>query len=64
MDFQDERGLASDRLGVIADVRLVRRAHFAKTRAACFEDLRDAEAAADLQQLAAGDDDLRRSVLP
>ena len=49
-----------DRAGVVAERRLVRRADFAQPRAARLENLRDAEAAADLHQLAARDDDLGR----
>ena len=53
MHFQNQGGVASDRVRVVVDVRLVGGPDFAKPRAARFEQLRDAEAATDLQQLAA-----------
>ena len=62
MDFQHQRGVAIDRASVVADACLVGRADFAQARAARLENLWNAKAAADLQQLAARDDDLGRSV--
>ena len=47
-----------DRIGVVAQVRAVRRADLAQPRAASQHDVGDAELAADLDQLAARDDDL------
>ena len=60
VDFQDERRLARDGAGVVLERRLVRRADLAQPRAARLEHVRDPESAADLHQLAAGDDDLVR----
>ena len=57
MHFQDHRGFARDAPRIIIDRGLVGRAHFAKPRAAGFQNFRNAEPAANLNQLAAGNDD-------
>ena len=56
--FRMSAVLTADRAGVVADGGLVGRADFAQPRAAGLENLGDPEAAADLHQLAARDDDL------
>src|SRR5688572_28246851 len=61
MHFQDERRVATDGAGVVSNAGLIGRAHFAKPGAARLEQLGNAEAAPDLEQLAARDDDLERS---
>lgn len=57
MDAQDEGGVRGDGLGVVVEAGLVGGADFAQACAAGFEDFGDAEAAADLDQFSAGDDD-------
>ena len=58
MDAQDQRGAFADRRRIVCAARLVRRAHLAQDRARLRHDVRDAEAAADLDQLAARHDHL------
>ena len=58
MHLHDERGVAGNRPRVVGHARLIGGADFAKTGAARLEQLGDAEATADLQQLAAGNNDL------
>ena len=57
MNFENECGLFPDRARVICECRFVGGADFAQFRAARFQDFADAKAAADLDQLAARDDD-------
>jgi len=58
VDAEDEGGAWGDGAGVVVEGGLVGGADFAEDGAAGFEDIGDAEAAADLDQFAAGDDDL------
>ena len=58
MDAQDGGRVLGDGVLVVARVRLVRGAHLDQLRAAGRHDLRQAEGAADLDQLPARDDDL------
>ena len=57
VNAHQRRGVRPDRPFVVAEARDVRGADFAERRAADGHDLRDAEAAADLDELAARDDD-------
>src|ERR1700677_4246163 len=65
MDFQNERRPAGNRASVIPKRGLVRGADFTQLRSAEFEYLRYAKSAADLDELAAGNDHfvLQRLVL-
>src|SRR5260370_2672839 len=56
MNFENQRGLFPDRARVICECRFVGGADFAQFRAARFQDFADAKASADLDQLAARDD--------
>src|SRR5262249_35593191 len=56
MDAENQTGLRSDGARIILQARFVRRPNFAQPGATCFQHFPDAEAAADLDQLAAGDD--------
>ena len=56
--LEQESGLGADRLGVVAQVRPVGGADLPQHGTAAPHDVGDAELAADLDQLAAGDDDL------
>ncbi len=58
MDAQKRGGLGPDRAVVVRRARPVRRPDLDHARARAREDVGDAEAVADLDQLAAGDDDL------
>ena len=58
MDAQDRGGVGSDGAAVVGQPGLVRRADLAEPGARDLEDLREPEAAADLHELAARDDDL------
>ncbi len=58
MDAQDQRRAIVDRGGVVGRARAVGRADFAERRAGLAHHVGDAEAAADLDQFAAGDDHL------
>ena len=55
---QDQRRLGADRALVVGRARAVRRADLAQPRARAREHVRDAEAVADLDQLAAGHEHL------
>ncbi len=57
MHFQDQGRLPIDGAGVVGERSLVSRTDFTQRRAAGFEDFRDAETTADLNEFAAGDDD-------
>ena len=57
MDFQNEGGALGDRFFVIVEMGFVGGADFDEFGAGGFEDVGDAEAAADFDELAAGDDD-------
>src|SRR5438876_12386441 len=57
MNLQDQRGLLADRARVVGDCRLVGGADLAKRGSARLKHLRDAEAAADLHEFAARDND-------
>ena len=57
VDLQQQRRVGGDRLGVIAQVRAIGGPHLAQYGPAAPHDVRDAELAADLDQLAARDDD-------
>ena len=58
MDAEQRCRVVADCRFVVGQVRAVRRPHFDQTGAALRHDLRYPESAADLDQLAAGDDDL------
>ena len=58
MHAQEQRRLRADRALVVGGARAVRRADLDEPRARAGEHVRDAEAAADLDQLAAGDEHL------
>src|SRR5262249_21909862 len=58
VDLEQERGVGGDRVGVVAQVSPVRRAYPAEPRATAEHDVGDPELTADLDQLAARDDDL------
>ena len=58
MDFQNHRRLFRDGAGIIGERRLVRSPDLTQLGSAGLEDVGDAKSAADLHQLAAGDDDL------
>jgi hypothetical protein len=58
MDLEQHGGLQGDGLLVVPQVSLVGRAHLPQNGAALRHDLRQAKGAADLDQLAPGDDDL------
>src|SRR4051812_35396345 len=58
MDFGDCRGLLRDGSAVVVGVRPFCRADFNKPYSAALHDLRDAEAAADFDELAARHEDL------
>ena len=58
VDAQEERGLRPDRALVVGGARAVRRPDLDEPRARAGEHVGDAEAVADLDQLAARDDDL------
>ena len=58
MDAEQGGGLGSDRAGVIGESSLIGRPDFAEPGAGDLEDLGEAKTAADLDQLAARDDDL------
>ena len=55
---EDRGGPLTDRGGVVAEIRAVRRPHLDELRPGPREHVRDAEPTADLHELAAGDDDL------
>ncbi len=57
MHFQDQRGLFADRARVVIDRRLVGGADLAQLRAARFQNFANSKSAADLDQLAARNDD-------
>ena len=57
MDAEDGAGVRVDRLGVIAEMRLVGRPDFAQDGPARGHDVGHAERAADLDELAARNDD-------
>ena len=58
MHAENQRRPLADRGGVVGEPRLVRGAHFAQDRPGLRHHVGDSEAAADLDQLAARDDDL------
>ena len=58
VDAQEKRRLRADRVLVVGGARAVRRPDLDEPRARAREDVGDPEAVADLDQLAAGDDDL------
>jgi hypothetical protein len=58
VDAHDSARPFSDRALVVTEVRAVSRAHLDQARAGLAHDVWDSEAAADLDGLAAGDDDL------
>ena len=59
MDAHDGGGFGRDRGGEVASMGAVGRAYLRQVRATLAQHVGDAEAAADLDGLAAGDDDLR-----
>ncbi len=58
VDLEQAPGVGADRVGVVAQVRAVRRADLAEPRAGRGDEVRQPEAGADLDELAAADDDL------
>ena len=58
MDLHDRRGVGADRRGVVLEMRAVGRADLDQAAAGARHDVGNAEGAADLDQLAARDDDL------
>ncbi len=56
MDLQDDGAIRFERASIVGEVRAIRRADFDEPRAAPFHDLGNAEAPADLDQLAARHD--------
>ena len=61
MDLHDRRGVGTDRGGVVLEMRAVGGADLDQPAAGLLHDVGDAEGAADLDQLAARDDDLAAS---
>ena len=57
MNLHDQPRAVVDGVAIIVDAGAVRRAHFAQDCARAGHDVRDAEAVANLDQLAARDDD-------
>ena len=58
MNLEEQRGAGTDGAHVILQMRAIRRPHLAQDGAAAHHDVGDPELAADLDELAAGDDDL------
>src|ERR1700694_3373811 len=66
MNLENHRGVFSNRALVVTKGRFVRRAYFTQLTAGRLDDFADTKAAADLHELAAGNDDFgfRRSEIP